>query len=96
MRRMIVHYIYQNASTFVMDIQAEGYPDPDAYCNVMSRSHKWGDGVCVQAFGLLFKINVWMCYDDSTTPPTQLTHFEGRPHIGLMLQNGHYDRVLRW
>lgn len=94
-RRMLVHYIYQHGERFSTDILAGGHKDLDQYCAHMGKSGVWGDGVCVQAFALLFKVNVWICYarDDE---PSQVSEFSGRPHLGLLLQGQHYDRILQF
>ena len=94
-RRMLVHYIYQHGAQFKVDIEAGGYRDIDQYCAHMGQNGTWGDGVCVQAFGMLFKVNVWICYGKDGDP-SQIVHFDGRPHIGLLLQGQHYDRILQF
>lgn len=96
-RKMIVHYIYQNPEVFQNDIIAEEYENIEHYCYNMSRIGFWGDGICLQAFSMLFQLNVLLCYDED--PNTVLTHigdYKNRPNIGLILQGEHYSRILSW
>ena len=92
---MLVHYIYQHAQQFQTDITAGGYKDVEQYCAAMGRPGVGGDGVCVQAFALLFKVNVWICYGQDEEP-SQVSHFDGGVHLGLLLQGQHYDRILQF
>lgn len=94
-RRMIVHYIYQHPTQFELDIQAEGYTNVDDYCSKMAQINYWGDGICCQAFSVMFQVNVWIFYDDGSDY-TQISHFDGRPHIALLLKQEHYSRILSW
>ena len=94
-RKMIVHYIYQNPDRFETDIKAQGYDSVDHYCQLMSQRNHWGDGVSVQAFALIFQVNIWICYGDGEDP-NQISHFDGRPHLGLLLKGNHYDRIIQF
>ena len=94
-RKMIVHYIYQNATLFKDEIEGSDFENVDHYCRHMSRDRAWGDGVCLQAFAMLFRVNIWVCLSDANdTVPSQISHYQGRPHLGLLLQGDHYDRIM--
>lgn len=95
-RRMIVHYIYQHPEHFEQDIAAEGYKDVEAYCEAMSRSGYWGDGIACQCFALMFRVNVWVFYGADAAQGTQMTHYEGRPNVVLRLNGEHYERIISW
>ena len=93
LRRMLVHYIYQNADKYNTDILAEGYADINHYCENMTRDKFWGDGTVLQAFAMLFEVTVYVYYRNDKTP-TCLREFNGRPTLALILEGNHYDRVL--
>jgi hypothetical protein len=96
LRKLIVAYIFKNATHFQADILAEGFPSVQQYCRFMSQNQQWGDGVCLQAFALIFQVNIWICYSEiDPDASTQISHYAERPHLCLLLQGNHYDRVLR-
>lgn len=96
-RRMVVDYVYRNGAVFSRDVQAEGYANVEAYCRKLAQNHQWGDGIALQAFAMLFKVNVWLTLaDDDATPPTSISSFPGRPNLGLLLRGNHYDRILEY
>lgn len=93
---MVVHYIYQNAQHFEPDIVAEGFENVDDYCQQMARNNHWGDGIALQAFAMLFKVNVWLTLDNDASPPTRISTFAGGPNLGLLLRGNHYDRIIQY
>ncbi len=96
LRKLIVAFIFKNASHFQADIFAEGFRSVQEYCQFMLQNQQWGDGVCLQAFALLFRVNIWICYDEmDTNSITQISYYDARPHLVLLLQGNHYDRILQ-
>ena len=93
---MIVHYIYNYPELFEADIVAEQYENVDHYCYNMNRVGFWGDGICLQAFAMMLKLNVWLCCDEDSDKPTRLSTYEGNPHVALLLDGEHYCRILSW
>ena len=94
LRRMIVHYIYQNPEYFEVDVTAEGYADLDHYCENMARDRYWGDGTVLQAFAMLFQVTVYVYYSEHE-PPTCLQKFDDdRPVLAVLLKGNHYERII--
>lgn len=96
LRRMIVHFVYQNAHMFEADILAEGYKSVDEYCQYMSQRNQWGDGIALQAFAMIFKVNVYLTIDNEDAEPTRLSTYDGAPNLGLLLRGNHYDRIIQY
>jgi len=93
---MIVHYILQNKDTFETDIKADGHKSVYAYCDNMLKDGIWGDGICLQAFSLIFGVNVYVYDAESKRAIKVSDKFKQRPNVALHLKDNHYDRILEW
>jgi hypothetical protein len=88
MRRLVCKYILEHQEQFQADIVVEYGCSVPRYCQVMGRDACWGDAITLQAFGLLFHINVWLIMPDGVTKLTE----EPRWHnIALVRKHNHYD-----
>lgn len=95
-RQMIVHYILHYQQTFDTDIKASGFNNVDQYCREMLRPGVWGDAICLQAFSLIFKINVLVYNVDDKRLMKITDAGTTRPNLVLYYDDDHYDRIIGW
>lgn len=93
---MIVHFILHNQTKFKTDILASGYESVDQYCREMLKPGVWGDAICLQAFSIIFKINV-LIFNAQDERLIKLTDAgDARPNLVLLFDEDHYDRIIGW
>lgn len=90
MRRLVCQFIRSNDLTFKNDIATTEYRTMERYLAVMSRPGTWGDGITLQAFGLLFQVDVVLFMPTGTT---QL-HPQYERHVAFVRQGDHYEPAL--
>jgi len=90
-RRRVVHYIWANRERFKYDIEAEYGKSPQDYCSAMLREGVWGDGITLQAFGLLFNVNLWLFTAEGRS---NLHEIPDRPNVALVRSGAHYDAAI--
>lgn len=67
------------------------------YCREVFNDGYWGDGVCLQAFSMIFKVNVYVCDARDEEKVMKLTNVgDNRPNIALLFDENHYDRIIQW
>lgn len=88
MRRLIIKFIAEHQDQFQADIVANYGCDVQAYCQQMGKDAVWGDGITLQAFGLLFHLNVWLILPDGVSKLHEQPRWQ---NIALVRRQNHYD-----
>ena len=95
-RHQVVQYIRENKETFKDEIEAlkleDGIRSVDHYCSLMSQPGYWGDYTTLQAFSLLYNVNVWLFTNEGAKPLRD--EDEQLQNIGLVHQHSHFDAAL--
>lgn len=90
MRQIICKFIHRNKTIFQEDILNLGYDNVDKYILEMSRNGTWGDGITLQAFCMIFRVNVWLFMP---TGVSQLCpKFE--KNVAIIRNGNHYEAAL--
>lgn len=88
LRRLVARFVWQHRERFRPYIAHEYGIDVRKYCQRMQRDGEWGDAISLQAFGVLFRINVWLFMPSGVT---SLHDYEDGLNVALVHRGNHYD-----
>lgn len=91
MRKLICDYIEKSKELFNPSISSlSEYRSFDEYIKEMRKNGHWGDGICLQAFGLLFKTNVILLM------PTGIYHMhtQFKKNVAFVRDGNHYQAAV--